>query len=110
MPLALWGVLIAPGSHVRMARANMVAWRSSFVTAFAVCYVIAVHLTQGLGVRRRRPVGPYPFKGATMKYIAKILALTAVAFAVLAPALAEAHSHQVCHYDHHHHRVCHWVK
>ncbi|WP_233875193.1 HHHH-motif protein [Paraburkholderia adhaesiva] len=45
-----------------------------------------------------------------MKFAAKILAVTAVAFVVLAPALAEAHSHQVCHYDHHHHRVCHWVR
>jgi hypothetical protein len=29
---------------------------------------------------------------------------------LLAPALAEAHSHKVCHYDHHHHHVCHWVR
>ncbi|WP_186308742.1 HHHH-motif protein [Paraburkholderia sp. BCC1885] len=45
-----------------------------------------------------------------MKIVAKILAATAVAFVVLAPALAEAHSHKVCHYDHHHHRVCRWVR
>lgn len=45
-----------------------------------------------------------------MKYVAKILTVTAVAFAVLAPALAEAHTHKVCNLDQHHHRVCHWVK
>ncbi|MCG5078484.1 HHHH-motif protein [Paraburkholderia tagetis] len=45
-----------------------------------------------------------------MKYVAKTLTVMAVALAVLAPALAEAHSHKVCHWDHHHHRVCRWVK
>lgn len=32
------------------------------------------------------------------------------ALAGMLPALAQAHSHKVCHYDHHHHRVCHWVR
>ncbi|WP_196485559.1 HHHH-motif protein [Burkholderia cepacia] len=45
-----------------------------------------------------------------MKRIAKILTAAAAACAVLAPALAEAHSHRVCHVDHHHHRVCRWVR
>ncbi|WP_196482289.1 HHHH-motif protein [Burkholderia cepacia] len=45
-----------------------------------------------------------------MKRIAKILTATALACAVLVPALAEAHSHRVCHVDHHHHRVCRWVR
>ncbi|WP_261538692.1 HHHH-motif protein [Burkholderia multivorans] len=45
-----------------------------------------------------------------MKRIAKILTAAAVACAVLAPALAEAHAHRVCHFDdHHHHRMCRWV-
>ncbi|WP_143325751.1 HHHH-motif protein [Paraburkholderia ribeironis] len=35
--------------------------------------------------------------------------VTAVAFAALAPGMAQAHPHQVCHWDHHH-RVCHWVR
>jgi hypothetical protein len=46
----------------------------------------------------------------TMNRIAKILTATALACAVLVPALAEAHSHRVCHFDHHHHRVCRWVR
>ncbi|MEN2468602.1 MULTISPECIES: HHHH-motif protein [Burkholderia] len=45
-----------------------------------------------------------------MTRIAKILTATAVACVVLVPTLAEAHSHRVCHYDHHHHRVCRWVR
>ncbi|MGU7774221.1 HHHH-motif protein [Burkholderia sp. MR1-5-21] len=45
-----------------------------------------------------------------MSRIAKILTATVVACAVLAPAIAEAHSHKVCHVDHHHHRVCRWVR
>lgn len=36
--------------------------------------------------------------------------LTVVAFVALAPEIAQAHSHKVCHWDHHHHRVCHWVR
>ncbi|NML31343.1 HHHH-motif protein [Paraburkholderia antibiotica] len=35
--------------------------------------------------------------------------VTAAAFAALAPGMAQAHPHQVCHWDHHH-RVCHWVR
>jgi hypothetical protein len=42
--------------------------------------------------------------------IAKILAATAVALAVLMPTIASANPHRVCHFDRHHHRVCHWVK
>jgi hypothetical protein len=42
--------------------------------------------------------------------IARMLAATVVALVVLTPALAEAHPHRVCHFDHHHHRSCHWVK
>ncbi|MBR7962238.1 hypothetical protein KDW55_18090 [Burkholderia sp. AU19243] len=45
-----------------------------------------------------------------MTRIAKILTAAAVAGAVLMPALAEAHSHRVCHFDHHHHRTCRWVR
>ncbi|WP_231944060.1 HHHH-motif protein [Burkholderia stabilis] len=30
--------------------------------------------------------------------------------AVLAPAIAEAHPHRVCHFDHHHHKMCRWVR
>ncbi|WP_175722384.1 HHHH-motif protein [Burkholderia ambifaria] len=44
-----------------------------------------------------------------MNRIAKILTATALACAVLVPALTEAHSHRACHFNHHHHRVCHWV-
>lgn len=42
--------------------------------------------------------------------IAKILTATTLALTVLTPAIANAHPHRVCHFDHHHHRVCHWVK
>ncbi|WP_245982733.1 HHHH-motif protein [Trinickia fusca] len=45
-----------------------------------------------------------------MTRVAKILTVTAVALAVLAPAMAEARPHKACHVDHHHHRVCHWVR
>ncbi|WP_010094402.1 HHHH-motif protein [Burkholderia ubonensis] len=45
-----------------------------------------------------------------MNRIAKILAATIVACAVLAPAIAEAHPHRVCHFDHHHHRACRWAR
>ncbi|RQV56025.1 hypothetical protein DF020_19395 [Burkholderia cenocepacia] len=40
----------------------------------------------------------------------KTLTAAAVAAAVLVPAIAEAHPHRVCHFEHHHHRVCHWVR
>lgn len=45
-----------------------------------------------------------------MKSFARILTAAVLAPAVLAPTLAEAHSHRVCHVDHHHQRVCHWVR
>ncbi|AFQ51421.1 HHHH-motif protein [Burkholderia cepacia] len=45
-----------------------------------------------------------------MTRIAKILTATAITCAVFVPALAEAHSHRVCHVDHHHHRVCRSVR
>ncbi|HDR9057643.1 HHHH-motif protein [Burkholderia vietnamiensis] len=45
-----------------------------------------------------------------MNRIVKILTAGALACAVLVPALAEAHSHRVCHFDHHHHRVCRGVR
>ncbi|WP_233411947.1 HHHH-motif protein [Paraburkholderia kururiensis] len=45
-----------------------------------------------------------------IKPVAKIFAVTALAIAVLAPAIADARSHRVCHVDHQHHRVCRWVR
>jgi hypothetical protein len=45
-----------------------------------------------------------------MKILMKTLAVAAIATAVLAPTLAEAHMHRVCHFDHHHHRVCRVVR
>ncbi|NLA19740.1 hypothetical protein GPU89_26440 [Burkholderia cepacia] len=45
-----------------------------------------------------------------MKTLLKSLAVTALAAAVLVPAIAEAHPHRVCHFDHHHHRMCRWVR
>ncbi|WP_199545022.1 HHHH-motif protein [Paraburkholderia kururiensis] len=45
-----------------------------------------------------------------MKFFAKILAVTALAPAVLAPAMADAHPHRMRHFDHRHHRACRWVK
>ncbi|WP_179404402.1 HHHH-motif protein [Burkholderia guangdongensis] len=45
-----------------------------------------------------------------MKTLLKTISVAAVALAVLAPTLAEAHMHRVCHFDHHHHRVCRWVR
>lgn len=58
-----------------------------------------------------QPNGRLPVEEVdTMNRIARILTATAVALAVLAPALAEAHPHRVCHWDRHHHRVCRWVR
>ncbi|WP_411829049.1 HHHH-motif protein [Paraburkholderia kururiensis] len=48
--------------------------------------------------------------GRRMKSFARILTAAVLAPAVLAPTLAEARSHRVCHVDHHHQRVCHWVR
>jgi hypothetical protein len=45
-----------------------------------------------------------------MKTLLKTLTITALAAAVLVPAIAEAHPHRVCHFEHHHHKVCHWVR
>ncbi|HEF5870683.1 TPA: hypothetical protein SAY52_001256 [Burkholderia cenocepacia] len=45
-----------------------------------------------------------------MKMLLTTLTAAAVAAAVLVPAIAEAHPHRVCHFEHHHHRVCHWVR
>ncbi|MGU7779972.1 HHHH-motif protein [Burkholderia sp. PU8-34] len=45
-----------------------------------------------------------------MKTLLKTLTVTAVAIAVLAPAIAEARPHKECHFDHHHHRMCRWVR
>ena len=45
-----------------------------------------------------------------MKAFLKTIVVAAVATAVLAPAIAEAHPHKVCHWNHHHHRVCRWVR
>ena len=44
-----------------------------------------------------------------LKLVAALL--SAVSFTVLVPAVAEAHSHKVCHWEHHHmhvHHACHW--
>ncbi|MGZ2747244.1 HHHH-motif protein [Burkholderia stagnalis] len=41
----------------------------------------------------------------------RFFAETFAVLVVLAPSMADAHPHRVCHLDHHHnHRVCHWVK
>ncbi|WP_196493641.1 HHHH-motif protein [Burkholderia anthina] len=46
-----------------------------------------------------------------MKTLLKTLTAAAVAAAVLVPAIAEAHPHRVCRFDHHHHhKVCRWVR
>jgi len=45
-----------------------------------------------------------------MKTLLKTLTVTALAAAVLVPAIAEAHPHRVCHFEHHHHKVCRWVR
>ena len=45
-----------------------------------------------------------------MKTLLKTLTAAAVAAAVLVPAIAEAHPHRLCHFEHHHHKVCRWVR
>ncbi|MEN2469707.1 MULTISPECIES: HHHH-motif protein [Burkholderia] len=45
-----------------------------------------------------------------MKTLLKTLTVAALAAAVLVPAIAEAHQHRECHFDHHHHKVCRWVR
>ena len=40
----------------------------------------------------------------------KTLLKTLTAAAVLVPAIAEAHPHRVCHFEHHHHKMCRWVR
>lgn len=46
-----------------------------------------------------------------MKSLMKTFTATAVAIAVLAPAIAQAHPHRACRFDRHrHHRVCRWVR
>ncbi|WP_196319544.1 HHHH-motif protein [Burkholderia cepacia] len=45
-----------------------------------------------------------------MKTLLKTLTIAALAAAVLVPAIAEAHQHRECHFDHHHHKVCRWVR
>jgi hypothetical protein len=73
-----------------------------------------VHEPRGVRVKRaaawRQAAARYETTTETfMTRIAKILAATVVAFAVLVPAIADAQlHHHVCHFDHHHHRSCHW--
>ncbi|MCC8397487.1 HHHH-motif protein [Paraburkholderia sp. MMS20-SJTR3] len=44
------------------------------------------------------------------KSLLLVTLVTGATFAALAPGMAQAHAHQVCHRDHPHHRVCHWVR
>ncbi|ABI91014.1 hypothetical protein Bamb_5467 [Burkholderia ambifaria AMMD] len=70
----------------------------------------AVHGDRVIGVKQIPAGSPADLsRRMSMNRIAKILTATALACAVLVPALAEAHSHRVCHFNYHHHRVCHWV-
>jgi hypothetical protein len=88
-----------------------------------LCGIALAELIAPGAVPRRKPLKPpaqptvprvAPFFGEIMRKIKlKLVAalLSAVSFTVLVPAVAEAHSHKVCHWEHHHmhvHHACHW--
>jgi hypothetical protein len=88
--------------------------RAPVIFRYIVCFMSWTHcapyIPNCVNTLATNWVAAFSLQGEPMKYVAKMLTVTAVAFAILAPALAEAHSHKECHYDHHHHRVCRWVK
>ena len=79
------------------------------------CVITLMIGTPAVTVTTTTPIAIIDGRTKVMKMKALLFAslVTAAAVVALAPEVAQAHSHQVCHWEHHHwhrHRVCHWVR
>ncbi len=101
---------IATGTDIATGSATTGKRGIRAIVTMAATTVVTISARSGDGARSRKPTDTER-QDLDMKTLLKTLTAAAVAAAVLVPAIAEAHPHRVCHFEHHHHhKVCRWVR